>query len=148
MQSMSTRNPTGWPGGDYGPPTEIQPRLTGLSQTGRLVIIDNPISYVVEPGRYYPFLSLRGHDDPTTKAIVEQMQLGDVVGRPMPAANATPPRVAAGHERTLWRGQAPLVDTTLHGIGPEGETGVPHGQPLPTEQWWTGVPFDTGLVGI
>jgi hypothetical protein len=118
---------------DYGPATMIQPRLTGGQQTGRLVIIGNPISYVVEPGRYYPFLSLRGHNDPASNAIRDQLAIQRHMGMPLPdnrePRHATSP-TGRGQLGSLafasTRGavteppRRPFPDTTLGGVGPEG----------------------------
>jgi hypothetical protein len=146
------RNPTFL--SDYGPPTEIQPRLTGAAQTGRLVIIGNPISYVVEPGRYFPFLSLRGHEDPVTRDLGERLRLGDIVGEEMPS-NQEPRKVSGGYRRdkaaSSTRGavqEAPLgrlSNTTLTGIGPEGLPGmaVPD-----SNEFFSGVPHSLGLEGV
>lgn len=142
---MHSRNPTFLT--DIGPPVAVQPRLTGIHQTGRLVVIDNPISYVVEPGRYYPFLSLRGHTDPVSEAVGRRLQLGDVFGEELPS-NREPHHVTPGFKRDLAAastrgavqhpGRGRLADTTLSGTGslgqpppelPEGIdffTGVPH----------------------
>jgi hypothetical protein len=139
------RNPTFLD--DIGPPVEIQPRLTGIHQTGRVVIIDNPISYVVEPGRYYPFLSLRGHGDPISQDLTNRMILGDAVGEEMPS-NREPIHVTPGFERTLpsvsTRGaaqfsRARLSNTTLTGTGPETlpPPDLPEGQ-----DFFTGIPHD------
>ena len=146
------RNPTF--GGDYGPPTQIQARLTGTSQTGRLVVIGNPISYVVEPGRYFPFLSLRGHEDPVSRDLAERLRLGDLVGEEIPS-NMEPKKVSGGYRRdkapSSTRGavqQPPLgrmSNTTLTGIGPEGLPGVD----IPdTAQFFTGIPHAAGLEGV
>ncbi len=131
---------------DYGPSTMIQPRLTGTSQTGRLVIIGNPISYVVEAGRYYPFLSLRGHDDPTTNAIRDQIQLQKATGQRFPAVQE-PNHGAFGYDGSLAYSstagrvtQPPrrlLPNTTLGGVGPEGLP--PPYAPLPTT-FFGGIP--------
>lgn len=142
-QDMHSRNPTF--GADWGPPVEVQPRLTGIAQTGRLVVIDNPISYVVEPGRYYPFLSLRGHTDPLSEALGRRLQLGDVVGEELPS-NREPHHVTPGFKRDLAAastrgavqhpGRGRLADTTLSGTGPEG---------LPPPELPEGIDFFTGL---
>lgn len=114
---------------DYGPPTKPQLRLTGTSQTGRLVLIGNPVSYVVEPGRHYPFLSLRGHDDPVSNAIRDQIQMQKAMGLPFPS-NQEPNHGAFGYNQTLAPSstagavqQPPRriqPNTTLGGVGPEG----------------------------
>ena len=132
---------------DYGPAVAVQPRLTGTSQTGRLVIVGNPISYVVEPGRYYPFLSLRGHNDPASNAIRDQIQINKAMGLPFPAPseprhqrtgfnNSMALSSTAGAVQTPPHGMAP--NTTLNGIGPEGLP--PPYAPLPQ-------PFFSGLPG-
>lgn len=151
--SNSSRNPT-WTN-DWGPPTAVQPRLTGTSQTGRKIIIGNPISYVVEPGRYMPFLSLRGHQDPMTRDLVERIQLGDIVGQegpdnmePMhgPRVGSYNPHKQVSSTRAAVR-QAPtmLSNTSLKGIGPEG---LPSAEQRPSYEFWSGLPTDNGLVGV
>jgi len=124
---------------DYGPPVRTQLRLTGTSQTGRLVIVGNPISYVVEPGRYYPFLSLRGHNDPASNAIREQIEIQKRLGIPFPS-NQEPRYAAVGYNGSLAVSstagavQTPprrlMPNTTIGGIGPEG-TPPPYA-PLPS----------------
>ena len=141
---MHYRNPT-FPG-DEGPPVQIQARRSGIAQTGRLVVIDNPISYVVEPGRYYPFLSLRGHTDPTTEALGRQLQYGDLFGEDLPS-NQEPHHVTPGYRRrmgilSLREGTrlpsiAPLADTTLSGTGPQQ---LPHPEPTEGFEFWSGLP--------
>jgi len=146
------RNPTF--GADYGPGTEIQPRLTGTAQTGRLVVLGNPISYVVEPGRYYPFLSMRGHEDPMTQDLSNRMRLGDVMGEEIPS-NLEPRHVTGGFRRdkapSSTRGavQTPplgrMANTTLTGTGPEG---LPDPEPPDTLEFFTGIPTSLGLEGV
>ena len=149
--SNSSRNPV-FPS-DWSPPTAIQPRLTGTAQTGRKVIIGNPISYVVEPDRYMPFLSLRGHQDPVTRDLVEHLQLGTVAGLEGPD-NMEPvhgPRLGSYNEskvRSSTRGavQQPgvlMANTSLRGIGPEG---LPSTEARPTFEFWSGLPND--LIGV
>ena len=139
---MHLRNPTF--ATDIGPTTEIQPRLTGIHQYGRLVVIDNPISYVVTPGRYYPFLSLRGHTDPVSTAVGERIQLGDELGEQMPS-NREPRYTTPGFKRTLSspstqgavaESRGRLANTTLTGTGPEG---------IPGPQYHDGADFFTGI---
>lgn len=145
MTDMHLRNPVFV--GDDGPPTAIQARRSGIHQTGRLVVVDNPISYIVEPGRYYPFLSLRGHrGDPTTEALEEQLRLGDMMGYE-PPSNQEPHHVTPGYQRRInaasTRGAvpgniSPLSNTTLLGTGPEG---------LPLPVLPEGVDFFSGVPG-
>lgn len=148
---MHSRNPVFL--GDYGPPVEPQLRRTGIAQTGRLVLIDNPISYVVEPGRYYPFLSLRGHTDPLSQDLAERLQLGDVFGEGMPS-NHEPHHVTPGYERTIaltaTRGAQAnpigrLGDTTLQGTGPQA---LPMPQSGDGPDFMTGIPHEFGLEGV
>lgn len=150
-QDMHSRNPTFQ--GDYGPPTAIQARRTGISQTGRLVVIGNPVSYVVEPGRYYPFLSLRGHTDPLSLDLGERLQLGDVAGEDLPS-NQEPRHVTPGYQRTIaaaaTRGAvadptARLANTTLSGTGPEA---LPAPEAPDGPEFWSGVPHELGLEGV
>lgn len=145
MDSMSTRKYF-VPPGDYSPPTEIQKRNTGLSQTGRFVVIGNPFSYVVEPGRYYPFVTLRGHNDPYTKAIEEALLTGDAQYSDFDPNPASPPRFAEGHERTLGHSLAPLADATVLQRG--AAFAEPHGQAPTGIDWHTGIPHATGLVNV
>lgn len=139
------RNPTFV--GDYGPPTAIQARRSGIAQTGRLVVVDNPVSYVVEPGRYYPFLSLRGHTDPLTQDLSQQLKYMDVRGADLPS-NLEPQHVTPGYRRTIaaaaTRGAvqqpiAPLANTTLRGTGP---------QALPAPLMPEGVDFFSGVPAV
>lgn len=146
------RNPTFW--ADYGPPTEVQARLTGTSQTGRRVILGNPISYVVESGRYFPFLSLRGHEDPMTRDLGERMRLGDLVGEEIPS-NLEPRHVQGGFRRdkapSSTRGavQTPplgrLANTSIYGTGPEG---LPNPEKPDTLDFFSGIPHGLGLEGV
>lgn len=151
MDDMHSRNPVFI--GDYGPPVEIQARRTGIAQTGRLVVIGNPVSYVVEPGRYYPFLSLRGHTDPLTQDVTERLMMGDVVGEELPS-NQEPQHVTPGYRRRIsaasTRGAvpgpiAPLANTTLQGTGPQQ---LPPPQPSDGPEFWSGVPHELGLEGV
>lgn len=124
------RNPT-WPNDNWGPKTAVQPRLTGTSQEGRLVITDNPVSYIMEParGRYYPILSLRGHTDSLTRDIGEQIQFNYAAGSP-PPANQEPRHGAFGFNGSkalsstagaVTRPPRRLMpNTTLRGVGPLG----------------------------
>lgn len=148
---MHSRNPTFL--GDYGPPVQIQARRTGIAQTGRLVVIDNPISYVVEPGRYYPFLSLRGHTDPLSTDLGERLQLGDVFGEALPS-NQEPAHTTPGYQRTIaaaaTRGAvsnptARLANTTLTGTGPQQ---LPMPEPTDGPDFMTGIPHSLGLEGV
>jgi hypothetical protein len=146
------RNPTFW--ADYGPGTEVQARLTGTSQTGRLVILGNPISYVVESGRYFPFLSLRGHEDPMSRDLGERMRIGDLVGEEIPS-NLEPHHIQGGYRRdkapSSTRGavQKPplgrLANTSIYGTGPEG---LPNPAMPDTMDFFSGIPDSTGLRGI
>ena len=152
MDDLHRRNPIFL--ADYGPPTAVQARLTGTNQTGRKVILGNPISYVVEPGRYYPFLSMRGHTDPVTQDLGERLQMGAVMGADLPS-NQEPKHVTSGFFRSLafpstrgavQRSPRPdLANTTLRGTGPEG-------LPLPDAPdhpgFFTGIPVEPGLEGI
>ena len=148
---LHAKNPTFL--GDYGPPVEVQARRTGIAQTGRLVVIDNPISYVVEPGRYYPFLSLRGHTDPLSTDLAERLQLGDVFGEGLPS-NQEPAHVTPGYQRTIagaaTRGAvtnptARLANTTLAGTGPQ-QLPMPEAPDGP--DFMTGIPHSLGLEGV
>jgi hypothetical protein len=142
---MHLRNPTF--ATDLGPPTEIQPRLTGIHQYGRLVVIDNPISYVVLPGMYYPFLSLRGHIDPVSTAVGERLQLGVELNEPIPD-NREPRYVTPGFKRTLSapstqgavrESRGRLANTTLTGTGPEAQPAPQYSDPA---DFFTGLPRD------
>ena len=152
MNDMHSRNPTFF--ADYGPPTEVQARLTGTNQTGQLVVIGNPISYVVEPGRYYPFLSMRGHTDPITRDLGDRLRLGDVMGYELPS-NQEPKHVTPGFSRSLAKqstdGAAPanplgrLANTTLSGTGPLDR---PNPAPPDAPDFFSGIPNVPGLEGI
>lgn len=151
MDDMHRRNPTFL--SDYGPPTEVQARLTGTNQTGRLVVIGNPISYVVEPGRYYPFLSMRGHTDPVTQDLGERLRLGDVMGEQLPS-NQEPKHVTSGFNRSLARastrgaarsGLPEMSNVTLAGTGPEG---LPAPDAPDHAGFFSGIPQSLGLEGI
>ena len=149
---MQHRNPTfPW---DVPPPAGPQLRLTGTSQTGRLVLIDNPISYVVEPGRYYPFLSLRGHTDPVSRDLTDRLVLGEQVGEQIPDNRephyGTPDAYVRSKAVLSTRGavpntRRPMANTTLGGIGPLGG-----GQPAPgpDNQWFLGLPNSGEIGGV
>lgn len=151
MDDMHSRNPVfSW---DVGPVTAPQPRLTGTQQTGRLAIIGNPISYVVTPGRYLPFLSLRGHSDPVTRDLTDRLVLGQQVGEDIPD-NRVPQFATPGYTRTLGpqstRGAVqqdarPLANATLTGTGPLGSDRLHNPDHV---DFFTGVPASYGEIGI
>ena len=145
------RNPT-WPNDNWGPKTAVQPRLTGTAQEGRLVVTDNPVSYIVQPGRYFPVLTMRGHKDFLTRDITDGIQFNYAAGSPAPST-AEPRHGAFGFNGSKAGAstagavtQPPrrlMPNTTLRGVGPLGMANPE--QPLPAT-FYSGLPDNTDVL--
>lgn len=120
-----------------GPPTAPQLRATSREPGGQYVLIGNPVSWLVSAGRAFPFISLRGGRDAHSEAVRDAMAAGAIPGDvPMshgnrwfenfPSPTGLDPSYddatelprgmrKPGLEKTLFGGQAPLVDTTPGG---------------------------------